>query len=197
MAAFSFVFALPGLTKRAPKAAKGDSSAPVAVYVEAWQVAPEIRLSGHALEVALCVHLMKDKRVEAQCEGDVRELLNFSADSALAGNQTPVIEELMKRLQKTRWILRGEVQPLPGGKWRMILRAHEKDPASVGVQLVAGAHVNAVEMEVAAEEHAQVLTFIPRLSDRLLDKLLGAGGLGRMPPPAPLSSTPPAKTRSR
>ena len=184
----SLLWGIPAFAKGGPDSALPAATGAIPVYVGDWQVSPDIRLSGRALEVALCVHLMKDKRVEGQCAGDIEEVLKFSADSALAGNQTPAVERLVKRLQMSRWLLLGEVLPLPGGKWRVLLQAFEKDPKSVGVTLLAGARVTAVEMEVGPEEQARVLTLIPGLSDQLLEKLLGAGGLGDMPPPAPVTT---------
>lgn len=156
------------------------------VYVEEWSVAPDLRLSGRALEVALCVHLMKDKRVDSQCESDVREMLKFTADSALAGNETPAVEQLVARLQQTRWLIRGQVEEVPTKNWRLSLTAYQKGEPSTGVHLVSGAIVAQVSMEIGPEKHTQVLTFLPRLADQLLDKLLGEGSLERLPTPAPL-----------
>ena len=128
-------------------------------------------------------------------EKKLRTATGRVVSNAMDKTVSVAVERLVKRLQMSRWLLLGEVLPLPGGKWRVLLQAFEKDPKSVGVTLLAGARVTAVEMEVGPEEQARVLTLIPGLSDQLLEKLLGAGGLGDMPPPAPVTAPIAPKTR--
>lgn len=183
-------FAHPAQALESPTIATEKPVGRDSVYVGEWAVAPEIRLSGRALEIALCVHLIKDQRIDSQCESDVAEMLKFSAESALAGNETSALAQLVHRIQENRWLLLGQVTALAANGWRLSLTAYEKGEASTGVHLIPGAAVATVELEVPPDQQAQVLTLVPGLSDELIRKLTGPESLQRLPPPAPLSAPP-------
>jgi hypothetical protein len=182
-------------------AARAD--APVPLYVNDVVVADgALAADASALTSSLCAALAKDKRVDVLCAPDVKQLLAFSATTAMIGSSSPAVETLQRRIDATRLVVSSQLAVDKGTSLLTTVLGEKDDGAEIGAMSTSKPVV--VLTEKVSGRTTALLERLPGVAKRLVDAAV-APAPGTLPaqaavpstaPPAPLTPAPPTSSNN-